>query len=63
MCVSLKGVTSDMEYDERLARFRQGHVNPFDRSESDGTSDRKDPLKQGESVQRAQGECDCCSPA
>lgn len=44
------GVTGDMEYDERLARFRQGHVNPFDRSESDGTSDRKDPLKQGESA-------------
>lgn len=42
------GVTSDMEYDERLARFRQGHVNPFDRSESDGTLDRKDPPKQGE---------------
>ncbi|KAF7699368.1 differentially expressed in FDCP 8 homolog isoform X1 [Silurus meridionalis] len=35
-----------MEYDERLARFRQGHVNPFDRTESDGTSDRKDPPKQ-----------------
>ncbi|KAK3570964.1 hypothetical protein QTP86_031233 [Hemibagrus guttatus] len=34
-----------MEYDERLARFRQGHINPFDRSESDGTSDRKDPPK------------------
>lgn len=49
VCVN-PGVTSDMEYDERLARFRQGHINPFDRSESNGTSDRKDPPKQGESA-------------
>ncbi|XP_030621849.1 differentially expressed in FDCP 8 homolog isoform X2 [Chanos chanos] len=34
-----------MEYDERLARFRQGHVNPFDREEEDGTTEGKDPLK------------------
>lgn len=41
------GVSSDMEYDERLARFRQGLVNPFDRGENDDATDRKDPPKHG----------------
>lgn len=36
-----------MEYDERLARFRQGHVNPFDRGENDVTPDKKDSPRQG----------------
>ncbi|XP_066541033.1 differentially expressed in FDCP 8 homolog isoform X3 [Hoplias malabaricus] len=31
-----------MEYDERLARFRQGHVNPFDRDENDGSTEKKE---------------------
>ncbi|XP_051547563.1 differentially expressed in FDCP 8 homolog isoform X6 [Myxocyprinus asiaticus] len=34
-----------MEYNERLARFRQGLVNPFDRGENDSSSDEKDPPK------------------
>ncbi|XP_058608366.1 differentially expressed in FDCP 8 homolog isoform X4 [Onychostoma macrolepis] len=34
-----------MEYNERLARFRQGHVNPFDRREIDSSTEGKDPPK------------------
>uniref|UniRef100_A0A672NVT1 Phorbol-ester/DAG-type domain-containing protein n=1 Tax=Sinocyclocheilus grahami TaxID=75366 RepID=A0A672NVT1_SINGR len=34
-----------MEYNERLARFRQGHVNPFDRRQIDSTTERKDSPK------------------
>nr|AAH85446.1 Zgc:101815 [Danio rerio] len=36
-----------MEYNERLARFRQGHVNPFDRDEIDSQTEGKDPPKDG----------------
>uniref|UniRef100_A0A671N4B2 Phorbol-ester/DAG-type domain-containing protein n=1 Tax=Sinocyclocheilus anshuiensis TaxID=1608454 RepID=A0A671N4B2_9TELE len=36
-----------MEYNERLARFRQGHVNPFDRREIDSNTEGKDPPKHG----------------
>ncbi|XP_073706238.1 differentially expressed in FDCP 8 homolog [Garra rufa] len=36
-----------MEYNERLARFRQGHVNPFDRREIDSSTEGKDPPKHG----------------
>ncbi|KAG9342018.1 hypothetical protein JZ751_018336 [Albula glossodonta] len=41
-------VADEMEYDERLARFRQGHVNPFDRGEEDGTREDKDVPPHGE---------------
>lgn len=38
-----------MEYDERLARFRQGLVNPFDRGEDETSTETKGPSKTGES--------------
>ncbi|XP_048035633.1 differentially expressed in FDCP 8-like [Megalobrama amblycephala] len=38
-------VTSVMEYNERLARFRQGHVNPFDRGEKNSSTEGKNLLK------------------
>lgn len=47
MCLSSTDVTSVMEYNERLARFRQGHVNPFDRREIDSSTEGKDPPKHG----------------
>ncbi len=50
MCLSSTDVTSVMEYNERLARFRQGHVNPFDRREIEGSTEGKDPPKHGVST-------------
>lgn len=43
-------VASEMEYDERLARFRQGLVNPFDRGEDETSAETKGPSKTGESL-------------
>lgn len=37
-----------MEYDERLAHFRQTRLNPFDRGEDeDGPQGGKTPLQKG----------------
>lgn len=37
-----------MEYDERLAHFRQNRLNPFDRGEDeDGPQGGKTPLQKG----------------
>lgn len=47
MCLSSTDVTSVMEYNERLARFRQGHVNPFDRGEKNSSTEGKNLLKHG----------------
>lgn len=36
-----------MEYDERLAQFRQTRLNPFDRGEEDGQPGGKTPPQNG----------------
>lgn len=41
-------VADEMEYDERLALFRQTRLNPFDRGdEEDGPQGGKTPLQHG----------------
>lgn len=48
MCFfSSSDVADEMEYDERLAQFRQTRLNPFDRGEEDGQPGGKTPPQNG----------------
>lgn len=49
MCLffSSSDVADEMEYDERLAQFRQTRLNPFDRGEEDGPPGGKTPPQNG----------------
>lgn len=49
VCLSFLDVANKMEYDERLALFRQTRLNPFDRGEEeDGPQGDKTPPQHGE---------------
>lgn len=53
VCFSLPSsdVADEMEYDERLAQFRQTRLNPFDRGEEDGQPGGKTPPQSGKCLQ------------
>lgn len=48
-----------MEYDERLAQFRQTRLNPFDRGEEDGQPGGKTPPQSGKCLQQPRPRCVC----
>lgn len=50
--MSFSDVADEMEYDEKLALFRQARLNPFDRGEDDRPPEGKTPLQHGKIHQK-----------
>ena len=48
MLFTTPGAAGEMEYNERLAHFRQGRLNPFDRGEEEGHPEEKTLPRHGE---------------